>query len=928
LQSLLSQARRGSGRVVFVEGPAGVGKTRLLESLRTPASEASIRTLSARATELERDFPYGVVRQLFGPLIASATDAERAVLSEGAASAANLVLGLDVDRPDSSASGDPSFSTLNGLYWLAFNLTRAGPVVLAIDDSQWCDTPSLQFLSFLVPRLEELPVLLALTARLPEAEQQSLLTGLRADPSAHRISPGPLGRDSVATLLADALGSTPEAPFTAACVAQTGGNPFLLSELTRTLVGDGVQPSADNAHVVTELAPDAIVQSVLLRLDPLHPDAKQLAQAVAILGDGCEPRDVATLAQLDATGAAMAEASDDLRKAGILDPGTTLQFLHPLIRTALYSDISAGARSHQHRRAAALLTKRGAPAERIAIHLLAIDPAGNEQIARTLFEAAQAAFDQGAPHPAFTYLARALREPAPPDLRIDVLRLLILSADRSADIALALEFEDDALEALAADADGLADVIGIIARGLAVTGRPDEAREVYENAIDSAERSGDLARAVALEAQMAFFLQGGPAEARERFRRYDGRLAKGSPEERLALTLNAWWGRFFGDRATVVADRARRALADGKIFDEQAGSPSPRSTVITLASTDELDAAKLAADQLVAHATSHGDAVALATGWCARGITEHRRGRLRFAAADARQATELAQLRGFFLMLPLLSAFLITASTDLGELDYAEQILERTFMAGEIPQHSWFDATLYGRGILRLAQGRNREAANDLVELGERVEKWGFAAFIGRPAAQAAVALNALGETDRALALAEEDLAEARRWAAPSAVVESLTALGRVAEGQRRLELLQEAVDIAETTPAKLPQTAALLELGAAHRERGGEDRARPLLRSALDMARRSGAALLARRAAGELEALGEKVPHYTPIGVDALTPSERRVADMASSGLMNREIAAELYITVKTVESHLRATYDKLGIESRRDLEQALSEG
>jgi DNA-binding NarL/FixJ family response regulator len=141
------------------------------------------------------------------------------------------------------------------------------------------------------------------------------------------------------------------------------------------------------------------------------------------------------------------------------------------------------------------------------------------------------------------------------------------------------------------------------------------------------------------------------------------------------------------------------------------------------------------------------------------------------------------------------------------------------------------------------------------------------------------------------------------------------------AEGAERLTTLEEAVAVFDGSPARLVRAEALADLGAVLRRAGRRADARSPLREALELARRCGAAGLARRTAGELAATGEKVRRYTPIGVESLTPSERRVAEMAASGMTNRQIAQSLFLTVKTIETHLAAAYDKLGIRSRQQL-------
>ena len=137
--------------------------------------------------------------------------------------------------------------------------------------------------------------------------------------------------------------------------------------------------------------------------------------------------------------------------------------------------------------------------------------------------------------------------------------------------------------------------------------------------------------------------------------------------------------------------------------------------------------------------------------------------------------------------------------------------------------------------------------------------------------------------------------------------------------------MLRDGAEAAAKSPSRLIHAATLVELGTALRRGGRVVESREPLRSGLDLARRCAGVSVAQRAAHELEATGEKAPRYTPIGADALTPSEQRVAAMAARGMTNREIAARLFVTIKTVEGHLHAAYDKLGIRSRQQLAEAL---
>jgi DNA-binding CsgD family transcriptional regulator len=911
-------ARAGSGATVLIEAAAGMGKTRLLQGLQDRGARAGMRVLSARATELEREFSYGVVRQLFGPLLAGPS--EREDLLEGPAAAARPPLGLDEQR--ASSHGELSFAALSGLYSLAVKAGQAGSLLLAVDDAHWADSASLRFLMFLAPRLDGLSMLQAVASRPVGVE--SPLARLGSDPSTLRLRPAPLGADSVAGLVGDALGLPPDAAFASACFELTGGNPFFVAELARTLAAGHVQPTREKAAVVGDLVPDTIARAVLLRLAPLSDAARALARSVAILGDGCENRLAGTLSGVDPT--AVLEAADSLRGAEILGSDSRLRFTYPLARNAVYSEIPPGARSREHERAAALLVEEGMPRERVAAHLLAITPAGNASVSRQLCDAARAALDKGSADPAVAYLVRALAEPPPVGERSDVLELLLTAAVRAADASAVPPYEAELMEEFGFDPLRVMRFGPELAMWLIGTGQVERAAGVLERAIDAAGQAGDLGLAVALEGQLISFTQLPPRQARERFRRYAGRLVKDSPEHRLSLGLHAWWSSFLGDTAVEAADLARRALAGGHTFAEQHDSPVPGQAILVLARADELDAAKAAAEHQLAEAIQHGGAAGLSAAWFERGYVAERRGQLGSAESCARQAVSLSQLRGCLAVAPRFSALLVDVLVQRDDLESAESELVASGMAGEIPDGYWLGPVLFSRGRLRLAQGRARNSADDLLDLRERMARWEIAGSAGSPVgAYAAGALAALGDGEQARALAEEQLATARRWGATSAVGEALAALGTVTGGDRGIALLVDATRLLESAPTPILRAATLVDLGVTLRHARRATDAREPLRAGLALARRCGATALARLAAEELEASGERAGRYMPLGVESLTASEQRVAELAAKGMKNREIAVALHVAIKTVESHLHAAFDKLGIQSRHNLSEVL---
>jgi predicted ATPase len=222
LESLVNAAVGGSAGVGLIEGAAGIGKSRLLSEARRWASDSGgMHVLSARGGELERDFPFGVVRQLFEPALSRGDGS----VFTGAAAAARAVFELTPDRSDP----DPSFAALHGLYWLTISLSLDGPVLLTVDDLHRCDRPSLRFLAYLVRRLEGTPVLLLATLRPAQpGVDAALVDEIAGDPLTVVVRPRPLSLDSVEAIVKSRLGPDAAPEFCTACHSATGGNPLLL----------------------------------------------------------------------------------------------------------------------------------------------------------------------------------------------------------------------------------------------------------------------------------------------------------------------------------------------------------------------------------------------------------------------------------------------------------------------------------------------------------------------------------------------------------------------------------------------------------------------------------------------------------------------------------------------------------------------------
>jgi DNA-binding CsgD family transcriptional regulator/tetratricopeptide (TPR) repeat protein len=921
----LIAASLGGGRLLAIEGPPGIGKTALMAAAKAMGEQAGMQVLGGRGSELERSFSYGVVRQLFEPLLAWLRADERADLLAGSAALAAPL--FEPAQVAAEPAADSSLATLHGLYWLTANLAARRPLLLAVDDLHWCDLPSLRWLAYLLPRMEGLGLLVVVGLRPAEpGEDPGLIGQIVSDPLATSVRPAPLSTTAVARLLRESLSPEADDAFCAACREATGGNPLLLRELVHAIAAERLAATEANVPRLRELAARAGSRAVSLRLSRLPPAATTLARAVAILGDDANPRQAAGLADLDERAAS--EAAAALARVDVLRPQPPLGFVHPLIRAAVYEALTPLERDTGHARAARLLADAGAEPERVAAHLLRTRAAADAQVVGALRDAARRAGSRGASESAVAYLRRALAEPPPAAERAELL-LELGSAEAIVSGDAAVEHLREA-HALIDDPIRRAETALLLGRQLFLL-RGKEADAVYTQAlVELAGADAELERM--LESALitsTIFVPSLHREALEQLARVRSRPAHATLGEKTLLALLAYHDARAGAPAAVAVPLARRALAEGTLVRQESFGATFVLPCAVLAMAD-LDEVLAIYEDSLAEAHRRGSTVAFAITKLFRAQTFVLRGDLGEAEAEAREALAAGEAWGTSArFLGHSAAFLAEALMEQGKLDDAAAALAQTGIGQSLPDD---DARLLYfpdiRARLRLLNGDLVGGLEQMLDTGRRFEAVGSRnpAFIAWRS-PAALALLQLGEREEAGRLTSEELELARTWGTPRALGAALRAAGLVEGGEQGLALLREAVEVLTDSPAKLEHAKARTELGAALRRANRRSEAREQLRHALELATICGATSLAARAESELLATGARPRRIALSGVASLTPSERRVAEMAAEGPTNREIAQALFVTQRTVEVHLTSIYRKLAISSRSQLAAALAE-
>jgi DNA-binding CsgD family transcriptional regulator/predicted negative regulator of RcsB-dependent stress response len=890
--------------VLLFEGASGLGKSGLIAAIRELAHESGVHALTATGRRHETDFEFGMVLQLL-----EAADNASALVTQS--------------RPELTG-GSASYAEIHSIYSLCAELAKASPLVLLIDDADWADEQSLRFLLYLTERISTLPMAVVLTAgSVAPRRAPALLAEIARHASTTRSQLEPLSIAGTARRVAKTSLSASAAEAAAEIHSASGGNPFIVDALSAALgVVEERSDEEASATMARGLASPGVAEWALVRASDLDPNAPDLLRALAVLGPDSELRHACTVAQLDIE--ATVETVDGLIDIAILAPGERLTFAQPAVATAIEEAQTPTQRAAANLRVARVLAEDGEPPERVAEHLMHATRMHSSATVEALAVAAAVSLGRANPFDAVRFLRRALEEPPSRDMRAHV----VLELGR----AEAMAGEPEAAVRLA---EGLAQLVAgpeqprkalATGRTLFALGRPQDARAAFECGLEKAgEADPETAGWLAAGHATAIWLTG--LSRGETLESSSPPSSADTAGDRALLALHAIEGATRGVPVAQVRDLAERALARGALLDdEKSDGLSYYLAAGALAFAGDLQMAEAALTAAVQEAQARGSVLGFATASHGRAMAILKRGRLLDAALDARHALAVER-DGWRVGLGGARVVLAHTRIERGDLDGAARQLdaaEATTSEAD-PFHLWL---LSARGRLTLFNGDADRALEYFLACGELADRAG----VVNPAvlawrADAGLATAVIGDWTEAARLIESELALAENFGEPGAIGRTLRALGAISDPAPALEAFEAAVEKLEESQAALDRAAALVDFGAALRRSGRRRDAVPRLRAGLELAERCGAQVLAARARREANVAGARPRRTAMPGQEALTARERQVATLAAEGLSNREIAEQLVVTVKTVEWHLKNSFQKLGVRSRTQLPGQLGE-
>ncbi|WP_329092330.1 BTAD domain-containing putative transcriptional regulator [Streptosporangium sp. NBC_01469] len=821
-QILNAAAAKRQGGFLLVEGPAGIGKTSLLDHARTRAEKLGFTVAGARGTDLEVDYAWGCVRQLFEPFARDPAAPAPAIL-----------------RP---ASADPAapqgeYSIINSLFWLAHDLASRNPLLIVVDDLHWIDASSAQFLAYLAARLDGLPAVVVAGLR-PGSERvahiASVIAGL---PPAVTATLPPLTPGGCAELLAGLIAAPPDEELIRRCYDSTRGNPFLVRELGRQLnAPEGHEPA------LLQGSPN-IERFVAGQLRHLPAHATSVAHALAVLGDGVGAHALGTVAGLSSREAL--DAVSSLVVNGLVTSRgvpARFSFGHSLIQSAVYAGIRASRLVDLHLRAVDTAMAGHDPI-RAATHLLRIPPGvGDHDPTAILGEAIDVSLARGSVDGAVAFLRRQLDE-ARTDQRLDVLTRLGM-AEALVNMPQAIESLSEVLT-LEPDPERRAEIAFILACTTWTIGRPRQAALACQATLDRERRLSVTARR-ALQSCIGMVAYGTPhgtdlVALLDEFGAQEPDSSSGGLMLECSLALHD----AMRNRRASAERRALRAITGDRLTGQPQAFPLMTCAWYALTPCDNPRLLS-SIEEVLEHSRRAGSLRGTAPAFTYRSMVMHARGDLGEAVHDGRLAVEAAKNSGLDLGLVFVGNSLISALLARGGIEEAQSILNQVKAAHgpELNRYIYVN----GEIDLLIARGHTQRA----LELTQAAREHCHTMGITNPEildwrTPLVRCLLLRGRHEEAHAVAQDLLTAAAEWGTSRAVGRALRSAAGTVAGPRRLEMLTESVRLLEATDARLEHATSLYELGEALRRSGHLPEACSQLKAALELADLCGARPLRR---------------------------------------------------------------------------------
>ncbi|HWO59473.1 MAG TPA: hypothetical protein VNO31_05505, partial [Umezawaea sp.] len=715
----------------------------------------------------------------------------------------------------------------------------------------------------------------------------------------------------------------PDEPFCAELLRHSGGNPFYLRWMLDVARERGLSPTSANADAIGTLTPRHVVLHVTERLHDLGPAARRLAHAIAVLGPGCALRHAARLAFLTPDEAKVQH--DRLCAAAILHPGSTVDFRHPIIRTAVYDAMDPSRRSDAHFAAAELLHGEDADTYAVASHLLSVHPAANPWVVDRMTAAATSAAESGLSATAARYLKRAIDEP-PTASRMCRVRLRHGQALALGEVAKALpelraayeQAPDDVLLAEAAIAlaktHGYADQLG-------------DAVRLLDAALERCRDEPLRERLLAEQVLWATWWADDPLRS-DRMGLLD-RIAPGLPgtshPQRLLITAHAWSLVQRGEPLAGALAAVERVVRRGVVFaDADQGMEVATMTAFVHLYSEHQDIAHALFDQGVDDFDRHGwHGTHLAFAHTNRGQSALLAGRTADAVADADIALRIADRSGtgtpaqWFATGTLVQALLAR-----GDVERASAVCAARNYAGTLPDALILPVPRAVLGVLLLARGEHDQAVRALRE----ACRWLDSAPLPNPAVcpahlDLALALR-FSAPDEAHEVATAARRRADRFGDPTTSGRALRVLAAF-HPDSGIDLLEESARLLENSPNRWQRLVTLTELGSAFLRSDRTDDARRALGEALTAADECGATALRNVVARGLGRAG--VTADPPKRVNLVSPRLLRIANLAAEGRSEADIAHRTALDLDTATALVREAHDRFGTTSRAELRRAL---